>query len=160
MRPTSWPAHAKKSGVLYGDFMMHDGFGTPNAKIKVKYAGEAEKILYCGGIKPSYTGFECGGVYTLMFLLGEVKKEIEYIVFSSAGEGQTFPVNFRYTTGSKEYVATKVEKVCGEVFFENNVIYPDTRFAILGYGDGEAHFNDVNLGKIENAIKIKFEEIQ
>ena len=151
---------AKKSGVLYGDFMMHDGFGTPNAKIKVKYAGEAEKILYCGGIKPSYTGFECGGVYTLMFLLGEVKKEIEYIVFSSAGEGQTFPVNFRYTTGSKEYVATKVEKVCGEVFFENNVIYPDTRFAILGYGDGEAHFNDVNLGKIENAIKIKFEEIQ
>lgn len=151
---------AEKSGVLYGDFMMHDGFGTPNARIKVKYAGEDEKILYSGGIKPSYTGFECGGVYTLMFFLGNTGKEIEHIIFSSAGEGQTFPVNFRYTTGNKEYVAAKVEKVCGEVCFENNVIYPDTRFAILGYGDGEAHFNDVSLGKIENAVKIKFEEIK
>ena len=151
---------AEKSGVLYGDFMMHDGFGTPNARIKVKYAGEDEKILYSGGIKPSYTGFECGGVYTLMFFLGNTGKKIEHIIFSSAGEGQTFPVNFRYTTGNKEYVAAKAEKVCGEVCFENNVIYPDTRFAILGYGDGEAHFNDVSLGKIENAVKIKFEEIQ
>ena len=151
---------ADQNGVLYGDFMMHDGFGTPNARIKVKFTGEDEKTLYSGGIKPSYTGFECGGVYTLMFLLGNTDKEIEYIEFSSAGEGQTFPVNFRYVSGGKEYIAAEAERVCGEVYFENNVIYPDTRFAILGYGDGEAHFNDVGLGKIENTIKIKFEEIK
>ena len=151
---------ADKSGVLYCDFMMHDGFGTPNARIKVKFAGEDEKILYSGGIKPSYTGFECGGVYTLMFLLGNTEKQIEYIVFSSAGEGQTFPLNFRLTLNGKNYAAAKAEKLCGEVYFENNVIYPDTRFAVLGCGDGEAHFNDVDLGKKENAVKIKFEEIK
>ena len=140
--------------------MMHDGFGTPNAKIKIKYAGEDEKTLYSGGVKPSYTGFECGGVYTLMFLLGEADREIEYMVFSSSGEGQTFPLNFRYSSGDREYAAATVEKICGEAYFENNVVYPDTRFAILGNGDGEAHFNDVGLGKIENSIKIRFEEVK
>ena len=123
-------------------------------------AGEDEKILYSGGIKPSYTGFECGGVYTLMFLLGNTEKQIEYMVFSSAGEGQTFPLNFRLTLNGKNYAAAKAEKLCGEVYFENNVIYPDTRFAVLGCGDGEAHFNDVDLGKKENAVKIKFGEIK
>lgn len=150
---------ADKRGVLYGDFMMHDGFGTPNAKIGVKYEGENESILYSGGIKPSYTSFECGGVYTFKFLLGEKSGKIEYITFTSAGEGQTFPVHFRIF-GDKEYKAAKVGKVCGEVYFENNVVYPDTRFAILGYGDGEAHFNDVNLGKRKNTIKIEFKEIK
>lgn len=151
---------ANKTGVLYCDFMMHDGFGTPNAKIKIKYAGEDEKTLYSGGVKPSYTGFECGGVYTLMFLLGDADREIEYMVFSSSGEGQTFPLNFRYSSGDREYAAATVEKICGEAYFENNVVYPDTRFAILGNGDGEAHFNDVGLGKIENSIKIRFEEVK
>ena len=151
---------ANKTGVLYCDFMMHDGFGTPNAKIKIKYVGEDEKTLYSGGVKPSYTGFECGGVYTLMFLLGDADREIEYMVFSSSGEGQTFPLNFRYSSGDREYAAATVEKICGEAYFENNVVYPDTRFAILGNGDGEAHFNDVGLGKIENSIKIRFEEVK
>ena len=152
--------NAKKSAVLYVDLMMHDGFGTPNAKIAVKYEGEKEEIIYSGGIKPSYTSFECGGVYTFKFLLGKVDKLIDYVIFTSAGEGQTFPVHFRYVSGDKEYIASSAEKIGGEAYFENNVVYPDTRFAIVGNGDGEAHFNDVKLGKRENSIKIGFKEVK
>jgi glycoside hydrolase family 20 len=153
---------AEQSAVLYGDFMMHDGFGTPNAKILAGYEDGTEKLVYSGGIKPSYTSFECGGVYTFKFLLsgGKSEQKIKYIIFSSAGEGQTFPVNFRYAADGKEYVAAHIEKTVGEMYFENNVIYPDTRFAILGNGDGEAHFNDIGLGKRENGLKITFKELQ
>ena len=71
-------------GVLYADLMLHDGFSTVRVNIYAKYVDGEESQVYKGAVKPSMTGFDCGGCYT-----------------------------FRYALDGKQYIADRVEPICG-----------------------------------------------
>ncbi len=145
-------------GILYADLMLHDGFCTVKAEISVKYSGdEGEKTLYVGSIKPSATGFELGGGYG--FRIATENKEIEYLRFVVFGEGALYPLNFRYLSHGKKYIAVRVEKVCGKAEELENILHNDTRFAVLGYDDGIEHFNRIELSKKRSEIKVYFKSL-
>lgn len=145
-------------GVLYTDLMLHDGYGTVRAEIRVKYQGEQEeKQLYRGNVKPSLVGFEVGGCYNFRYLLDD--KELEYIVYGVFGEGALYPNHFRYTRGGKKYVADTVEVLQGKVVNADMMLVNDTRFAEMGVDDGVAHFNDLSLSKQMHEIKITFKAL-
>ncbi len=143
--------------VLHCELMLHDGYCTVRIEIKVKYQGEAEKVVYSGSGKPSLSGFDVGGVYTLRFVLEDSR--VEYVTFAVYGEGGLFPVNFRYVANNKKYIASSVERLCGNVIDEKNILSNDTQFAVMGYNDGIAHFNDLELSKRKSTIKITFKEL-
>ncbi len=147
-----------KVGVLYVDLMLHDGYCTVKAEIRVKYVGDSEeKLVYSGAIKPSSTGFELGGCYGFRYVVEN--KKIEYIIFVVFGEGALYPLNFRYTLGGEKYIAAKAEKICGKVEELDNVLANDTRFAVMGYDDGIKHFNDLKLSKSKSESKIYFKNL-
>lgn len=142
------------ASVLYADLMLHDGFCTVKMDVKVKYYGEEEKRLYVGGAKSSLVIFEVGGCYTVRFAMEN--KPIEYVSFSVLGEGALYPLHFRYTRDGKKFVASEIEKICGNVQNEQLILMDDTQFATLGYNDGKEHFEDISLGKKPSEIHIKF----
>lgn len=151
-------AAQEEVGVLYIDLMLYDGFSTVRAEIRVKYKGDKqETTLYRGNIKPSVTGFEVGGCYSVRFAIKP--KKVDYIVFGVFGEGALYPLHFRYTLNGEKYVAARVEKLCGQVENEANILYNDTRFAKMGYDDGTAHFNDLALSKQMHEIKVTFRNL-
>lgn len=143
--------------VLSCELMLHDGYCTVRIEIKVKYKGQAEETVYSGRGKSSLSGFDVGGVYTLRFALED--KQVEYVTFAVYGEGGLFPVNFRYVANNTKYIADKVERLCGNVIDEENILSNDTQFAVMGYNDGVAHFNDLELSKKQSKIKIFFKEL-
>lgn len=146
------------SAVLYCDLMLHCGYGTPRAEIKVKYAEAAdETLVHSGGIKSAAVAFELGGEYVRAFALES--KDIEYMLFSVYGEGAIYPLNFRYVKGGKKYVAATVEAVEGCVEHPENVLKNDTQFATLGINDSLAHFNDVDLGRKRHTVKVTFKPL-
>ncbi len=147
----------EKGSILYTELMLHDGYCTVRADIRVKYKNEEEKRVYHGRIKPSLSGFDCGGVYTLRFLLEN--KEIEYVIFGVFGEGALYPTHFRYVQNGKKYVAKDVEVLCGNVQNVENILKNDTQFAELGFNDGLSHFNDLQLSKTPSEIKINFRSL-
>ena len=144
-------------GVLYVDLMMHDGFGTPRAGIYVTYEGEQETLLYRGGMKSTYVGFEAGGCYTLRFAIEN--KPLQSVRFSVFGEDAIYPTHFRYTRGGEKFVAGGVEVLSGKVERSELLLENNSRFAMLGNDDGAAHFNDVELCKKESAVKITFKKL-
>ena len=145
----------EQAGVLYADIMLHDAFGTPRAEIWGRYEGEQEDtLLYKGGVKPSLTCFKTHGCYTLRFKTEN--KPLEYIVFSMRGESALYPMHFRHVSNGEKRSASQVQALSGNVEHENNILYNDTRFVTMGYDDGIAHFNDVELCRIESKIKVYF----
>lgn len=150
---------AKNEGcaVVYADMMMHDGYGTPRADIRVKYEDEAEEsVLYQGGVKGTYVGFELGGCYTLRF--AAKKKKIEWLTFTAWGEDALYPTHFRYTLNGNKYVVATVETLSGKTENVENLLYNDTRFASVGFNDGLAHFNDIGLCKTRSTVKVTFKQ--
>ena len=144
--------------VLFAELMLHDGFCTVCAEIKVKYASDnVETTVYSGRAKPSLSGFDVGGVYTLRFALKN--KKIEYVTFGVYGEGALYPVNFRYVDGNEKYVTSKVEILSGKVNNVENMLLNDTQFAEMGYNNGLMHFNDLELSKKISKIKIEFDKL-
>ena len=145
----------EQAGVLYADFMLHDGFGTPRAEIWGRYEGEQEDtLLYRGGVKPSLTCYRTHGCYTLRFKTEN--KPLEYIVFSVRGESAFYPMHFRHASNGEKRSVSQVQALSGNVEHENNILYNDTRFVTMGYDDGIAHFNNVELCRIESKIKVYF----
>ncbi len=140
-------------GILYCENMLHDGFCSVRAEIKVRFVGEEEdEIIYTGPFKHAAVCLELGACYTVK--LATKPKEIEYIIFAVYGEGALYPLNFRYVVNGKKYVAAAVEKICGSVEHEENVLYNDTRFALLGKDSCTEHFNDMSLSRERHAIKV------
>ena len=153
-------ANAKKQekrGVLYMDMMMHEAFGTPRAEIYITYEGEDEKLLYKGGIKPTTTAWELTGCYTLR--IATENKKVQSVRYSHYGESALYPMHFRHTANGEKQVVSAVEVLQGEAEYTDNLLYNDARFALLGNGDGLAHFNDLSLGKKRHEILIKFKPL-
>ncbi len=147
---------AEGCGIFYFDTMLHDGYCTVKAELKVKYTDEEEDVLYKGSMKPSFAGYECGGCQGFRFRMKN--KSIAYATLSVYGEGGLYPLHFRYLAGDTLYVADSVEVVSGNVVSEKNVLTNDTQFAEMGNNDGRAHFNEIALCKEKHTIKIKFKE--
>ncbi|MBE5739246.1 MAG: hypothetical protein E7349_00140 [Clostridiales bacterium] len=148
----------EERGILYTDLMLHDGYCTVKMEIRVKYEQECTPIVvYSGGAKSSMVGFDLGGCYGFRFLIEN--QPIEWLEFSVSGEGALYPLNFRYLQNGEKYVASEVEILQGRVENIENVLYNDTRFAVMGYEDGIAHFNDIMLAKRSNSVKIKFQKL-
>ena len=144
-------------GVLYADLMLHDGFSTVRVNIHAKYEDGEESQVYQGAVKPSMTGFDCGGCYAFRYPLAD--KKVEWISFEVFGEGALYPTNFRYVLDGKQYIADRVEPICGWVRNVENVLTNDTRFAEMGYEDGVRHFNELALSKEKSCIKIHFKDL-
>ena len=149
--------HNYPQGVLYADLMLHDGFSTVRVEIQAKYIDGEEGLVYKGAVKPSMTGLESGGGYAFRYPLKN--KCMEFLQFTVFGEGVLYPMNFRYLLDGKQYIADKVETVCGWVKNPEKVLTNDTRFAELGYEDGLRHFNELALSKERSTIKIYFKEL-
>ncbi len=145
----------EKSGVFYLDTMLHDGYCTVRGEIRAKYEGEEKaRTLYNGGMKPSYTGYEVGGVYGFRFRMED--KKLDYALLSVYGEGALYPLHLRYLAGGTLYEVERVEVVEGKVLQEENLRFNDTRFAQMGYDDGVAHFNDLELAKQRHTVRVYF----
>lgn len=148
----------ERKGVLYADLMLHDGYCTVKMEIRVKYLEvNIPVVIYSGGAKSSMVGFDLGGCYSFRFLIEN--KPIEWVEFSVSGEGALYPLNLRYLQNGDKYVASDVEVLQGRVKDIENVLYNDTRFAVMGYEDGVAHFNDITLSKMDNSVRIKFQKL-
>lgn len=146
--------YGKRYNVLGVELMLPDTYSIVKGEFIVKYRGEAEKTIYSGNIKTELTMFDVSGVYSLCLRLEN--KDIEYLIFNSFGEGEIFPVHFSYTNGNKKFDAKKVIKLYGEVKNEQNVLSFDVSFAEMGYGNGEAHINDMHLATVKHGIKLYF----
>ena len=148
---------AEKRGVLYMDMMMHDAFGTPRAEVYITYQGEDEKLLYKGGIKPTTTAWEITGCYTLR--IATENKKIEKLRYVHYGESALYPMHFRHTANGEKQVVQSVCLLQGTAQNLENLQTNDTRFASIGYDDGLAHFNDLELGKKRHEILITFKNL-
>ena len=148
---------AQSRGVLYVDMMMHEAFGTPRAKIYITYENEEETLLYQGGMKPTTTAWEVTGCYTLR--IATENKKIRSLRYVHYGEAEVYPMHFRHTANGEKQVASSVKTVQGKVENAEHVLYNDARFATLGYADGKAHFNDLQLGKAQHEIWIEFQPL-
>ena len=94
------------------------------------------------------------GVNTVRFAIEN--KPIDYVVFTASGYGAMYPLHFRYTCNGKKYVVSAVTKLQGEVKNIKRILLNDTQFAEMGNNDGQQHFEDVRLSKVEHKIKLKF----
>ncbi len=148
---------SNRVGILYADLMLHDGFSTVRVNIRAKYVDGEETQVYKGAVKPSMAGLDCGGCYTFRYPLAD--KKVEWISFEVFGEGALYPTNFRYLLEGKQYIAGRVEAVCGWVKNEQKLLTNDTRFAEMGYEDGVRHFNELSLSKEKSTVKIYFKAL-
>lgn len=144
-------------GVLYADMMLYDPYPTVRTKIRIKYQGEEETVLFDGVTKPTTALFETGGCYNYRF--ATKNKAIDYIIFGVSGEGALYPLHFRYCFEGNKYVVATAEPVRGYVEKCENLLFEDTRFAQLGIDDGIAHFNDIELSKEMHEVKITFKPL-
>ena len=145
----------EEHGVLSVDLSNIETHGTPYCRIDLKYEGEdAPVTVYYGPDKPNLVS---GGYYGLRFAIAN--KKIEHMDFSAYGEGATAPMNFRYTAKGVKYGANEIEVLAGNVEHPEKTLSNDTRFAIMGYDDGVAHFRDVSLSKIKSTVRVRFKKL-
>ena len=143
----------KKWGTFTGEYMLHDMYGTPNAKIVVKYVDGSEQVLYNSQLKPSL-GSACFQVRYRM-----ENKLIDSMTFTASGEGACYPSYFYYVVDNKKYIVDTVEKVEGNCERIEKILENDSGFAILGYEDALKCFNDIDSTKELHTIKVKFKEL-
>ena len=147
----------KDCAVLTADLMLHCGYGVPRVEILVKYKGDKEETqIFSSFLKPAIHTMDAGSCFSEHFAIRD--EEIEYALLSVYGEGVFFPLNLRYRKGNKKMVAATVEKVCGIVKDEQNILYNNTRFAILGNDDAVALFNHYELDRVRHTVKITFKD--
>lgn len=147
----------ERRGVLYIDMMLHDAFGTPRMKIYVTYENEEETLLYQGGMKPTTAAWELTGCYTLR--IATENKKIRSFRYVHYGESAVYPMHFRHTANGEKQVTASVEVLQGEVQNAEYLLHNDTRFASVGYADGKAHFNDLQLAKKQHELVFTFQSL-
>lgn len=144
----------KEFGVLYLDLMLPESYSTVRCKAEVEYKNGEKEVLCDGQMKSSAVAFDLGGCYH--YRLATKPIEIEKLIFSVYGEGALYPTHFRYELYGKKFVAASVKKVCGLVVNEQKLLRDDTRFAEMGYDDGIAHMENLELQKEKHSIEIRF----
>ena len=143
----------EKHGVFYAELMLHCVYGTPRMMIEIVYKDKSiPTTVYKTMSKVA------GGVNTIRFAMEN--KPIDYVIFTAYGEGSTYPVHFRYTYGGKMYVVSSVTKLCGEVKNIKRILENDTQFAEMGTNDGQVHYENIAVSRVEHKIKLKFKKFR
>ena len=143
-----------KTGLLFLDLMLQDGFSTVNAQLRIKYLGEDEVSIFDGSLKPTVVNYDTCGTYSFKFLIEN--KKVEYLIFSVYGEGNQYVENVRiFSCGEKKY-PIGVQVLKGKVINAEKVLISDNSFAELGYESGLEHVNDCSLALERSEIKIFF----
>ncbi len=149
-------AHAG-CAVLTADLMLHCGYGIPRLELSVKYKGEKEeKQIYSNFLKPAIHTMDAGSCFSEHFAIPD--GELEYAILSVYGEGPFFPLNLRYRKGNKKMVAATVEPLAGTVKDAENLLYNNTRFAIIGNSDATELFRHYELDRVRHSVKITFKD--
>jgi hypothetical protein len=143
----------KKWGTFTGEYMLHDAYGTPNAKIVIKYVDGTEQVVFNGQLKPSL-GSAC---FQVRYKIEN--KLIDCMTFTASGEGACYPSYFYYVVNKTKYIVDTVEKIEGNCERIEKILENDSGFAILGYEDALKCFNDVDCTKELHTIKVKFKEL-
>ncbi len=141
----------KKRGVFYAEMMLPSIYGTPRIRLEIHYKDKS--------IAPTVyntTAKVADSINTIRFAMEN--KAIDYVDFVGHGEGAVYPLHFRYTYGGRKYVVSSVSKISGEAKNLKRILLNDSQFAELGNNDGQAHFEDLSLSKIENRIRLKFKK--
>lgn len=146
-------AENKKWGTFTGEYMLHDMYGTPRAKIVIKYVDGTEQVLHNGQLKPSL-GSAC---FQVRYRIEN--KLIESMTFTASGEGACYPSYFYYVVDKKKYIVDSVEKIEGNCERIEKILENDSGFSILGYEDALKCFNDIDCTKDLHTIKVKFREL-
>ncbi|MBQ8658681.1 MAG: family 20 glycosylhydrolase [Clostridia bacterium] len=144
----------QKTGLLYLDLMLQDGFSTVSMEIRIRYAGEEEQTVFVGSLKPTLVNYDTCGTYLFKFLIEN--KPVEYVVLSVFGEGNQYVENVRVLTLGDKRLPSQVEAIKGRTVNVENVLLRDNSFADLGYESGCAHVNDLSLARDRSEIKIYF----
>ncbi len=150
--------NAKEEGILYLDLMLPESYSTVRGIVEVEYEDGEKVELYRGAIKSSAVLFDVGGCYH--YRLKIKPKKLNKLIFSVFGEGAMYPTHFRYSLGNNVYEASSVKKLSGHAENLDKILRDDTRFAEMGYDDGVAHVNDINLCREISAIEVTFEPIK
>ena len=142
----------ERHGVFYADMMMFCIHGTPKMILEIHYKDKSvPATIYRGSPKVQ-------GVSTIRYAMEN--KAVDYVLLTTYGESDAYPVNFRYTYGGKKYIVSGAAKVEGEVKDLKKILRNDTRCAHMGNDDGYAHFNDVSVSKKKHTIKLKFKRLR
>lgn len=145
----------QRFGIFCADWMLPDTYSMVKGEILVKYVGDdAETLVYNGSIKTGLTMFDVSGCYEMRYRMQA--RAIEYAIVHVYGEGDAFPTHFSYFDGTTKRDVVRVERLYGVVKDEQNVLSHGVAFAQMGYGDGEAHLNDMSLARIKSGIKLYF----
>jgi len=143
----------EKRGVFYAQLLLPCPYGTPRIKIEIHYKDKSiPATIHKTNAKVSE------GSNTIRFAMEN--KPVDYVIYSLHGEGASYPAHFRYTYGGKKYEVSSVTKLSGEIKNVKKILLNDTQFAELGNNDGQQHFEDINVSKIEHAIKLKFKRLR
>ena len=149
---------SENPGVFYAELMLNNGYSTVKGELKLTYTDGEEQILNPGnGVTGTHTPLDLGGNYVLRFAMAN--KPVEKLTFTVFGEGAIYPCHFRYMQNGVKYVAGSVAALNGTVEHADNVLYDDTRFALMGYDDGVAHFFDLSLAKVKHVIEVTFKPL-
>lgn len=143
-----------KTGLLFLDLMLQDGFSTVNAELRIKYFGSEEESLFNGSLKPSIVNYDTCGTYSFKFLIEN--KKVEYLILSVYGEGNQYVENVRVLTCGEKKTPLCIETLQGNVVNAEKVLISDNSFAELGFGSGYEHINDCSLATKRSEIKIFF----
>ena len=143
-----------KTGLMFLDLMLQDGFSTVKSELRIKYCGEEEKSIYIGSLKSSAVIYDTCGTYSFKFLIEN--KKVEYLILGVFGEGNQYVENVRVLTCGEKRLPTRVETLCGNVINAEKVLKSDNSFAELGYESGIEHVNDLSLASKRSEIKIFF----
>ena len=141
----------KKRGVFYAELMLPCFYGTPRIRLEIHYKDKSvAPTVY------NTTAKVADSINTIRFAMEN--KAIDYVDFIGYGEGAVYPLHFRYTYGGRKYLVSSVRKISGEAKNLKRILLNDSQFAELGNNDGQAHFEDLSLSKIENRIRLKFKK--
>ena len=147
-----------KFGILCLDLMLPESYSTVRGIVEVEYEDGEKTELYRGAIKSSAVLFDVGGCYH--YRLKIKPKKLSKLIFSVFGEGAMYPTHFRYSVDGNAYEASSVKKISGHAENLEKILRDDTRFAEMGYDDGVAHANNINLCKEISAIEVTFAPIK
>ncbi len=143
----------EKHGVFYADLMLYCEYGTPKMTVQIVYKDKSvPATIHNSGAKV------VDGMNTVRMAMEN--KPIDYVLFTIYGEGEVYPVNFRYTCGGRKYIVSSVSKVEGEVKDLKKILTNDARCAQMGNDDAQAHFEDLSVSKKKHTIRLKFKRLK
>lgn len=145
----------QKYGVLSVEMLYPEMHHTARVRLTVRYQGEAETVLYEGGIKSGLT--EQSGQFAFRFRTAD--KPIESLRFGVWGEGAYYPCYFRHVVKGKAYIPDTAERLTGICQHPELVLEDNYRFCAIGNDNGREHFRNLAKAQELHEMIVTFREL-